>query len=96
LLRVLLDGSPGFRCVNARRSMEGALAEHWSQLPAVALIDIGLPGISRIEGLGWLRERYPTVAFVVLKVSMTMSGSSMRYAPALVETCSKERACGAA
>jgi len=59
LLRVLLDGSPGFRCVNARRSMEEALAEHWSQLPAVALIDIGLPGISRIEGLGWLREVLP-------------------------------------
>jgi len=67
-LRVLLDGTPGFRCVNAWRSMEEALAEHWSQLPAVALIDIGLPGISGIEGLGLLRERYPAVAFLVLTV----------------------------
>src|SRR5215510_2179474 len=67
-LRVLLDGTPGFRCVNAWRSMEEALAERWSELPAVALIDIGLPGISGIEGLGLLRERYPAVAFVVLTV----------------------------
>ena len=67
-LRVLLDGTPGFRCMNAWRSMEEALKEHWSQLPAVALIDIGLPGISGIEGLGLLRERYPAVAFLVLTV----------------------------
>src|SRR5262252_4371321 len=90
-LRVLLDGTPGFRCVNAWRSLEEALAEHWSQLPAVALIDLGLPGISGIEALGWLRERHPTVAFVVLTVFDDDEGSSMRYAPALVDTCSKER-----
>lgn len=67
-LRVLLDGTPGFRCANAWRSMEEALAEHWNPAPAVALIDIGLPGMSGIEGLRLLRERYPAVALMVLTV----------------------------
>jgi DNA-binding NarL/FixJ family response regulator len=67
-LRVLLDGTPGFHCINAWRTMEEALADHWSPLPAVALIDIGLPGMSGIEGLGFLRERYPAVALMVLTV----------------------------
>jgi DNA-binding NarL/FixJ family response regulator len=67
-LRVLLEGTSGFRCINAWRSMEEALAHHWDPMPAVALIDIGLPGISGIEGLAFLRERYPSIALVVLTV----------------------------
>jgi DNA-binding NarL/FixJ family response regulator len=34
----------------------------------VALIDIGLPGISGIEGIALLRERHPAVALMVLTV----------------------------
>ena len=67
-LRVLLEGTSGFRCLNAWRSMEEALAHPWNPIPAVALIDIGLPGISGIEGLALLREQYPTVALVMLTV----------------------------
>jgi DNA-binding NarL/FixJ family response regulator len=67
-LRVLLEGTSGFRCINAWRSMEEALAHHWNPMPAVALIDIGLPGISGIEGLALLRERYPAVALLMLTV----------------------------
>jgi DNA-binding NarL/FixJ family response regulator len=67
-LRVLLDGTSGFRCINAWGSMEEALAHRWNPVPAAALIDIGLPGMSGIEGLALLRERYPGVAFVMLTV----------------------------
>lgn len=65
---MLIDGTSGFHCANAWPSMEEALAARWSPLPSVALIDIGLSGMSGIEGLGLLRERYPTVAFVMLTV----------------------------
>jgi DNA-binding NarL/FixJ family response regulator len=65
---VLLDVTLGFHCTNAWRSMEGAPAEHWAPVPAVALIDIGLPGMSGIEGLRSLRERYSAVALMVLTV----------------------------
>jgi DNA-binding NarL/FixJ family response regulator len=67
-LRVLLDGTPGFHCAHAWGSMEEALAARWIPLPAVALIDIGLPGMSGIEGLQALRERYSGVSLVVLTV----------------------------
>jgi len=67
-LRMLLEGTPGFRCINAWPSMEEALAHHWSPIPAVALIDIGLPGMSGIEGLALLRQRYPAVALLALTV----------------------------
>jgi len=67
-LRVLVEGTSGFHCINAWRSMEDALAHPWNPMPAVALIDIGLPGMSGVEGLALLRKRYPTVALLVLTV----------------------------
>jgi len=84
-LRVLLDGTAGFRCVNAWCSMEEALKEHWSQLPDVALIDIGLPGISGIEGLGCCANAILQSRSWCSRSSMTMSRSSMRCAPALLD-----------
>ena len=67
-LATLISGSPGYRCTGAYRSMEEALARPWSEIPHVALVDIGLPGMSGIEGLALLRERYPDVALVMLTV----------------------------
>jgi DNA-binding NarL/FixJ family response regulator len=67
-LRVLIDGTVGFRCSGTFGSMEDALAGRWSDVPAVALVDIGLPGMSGTEGLALLRERYPEMACVVLTV----------------------------
>ncbi|MBI1792523.1 MAG: response regulator transcription factor [Acidobacteria bacterium] len=48
--------------------MEDALARPWTEMPAVALVDIGLPGMSGIEGLRLLREKYPGVVLVMLSV----------------------------
>jgi DNA-binding NarL/FixJ family response regulator len=67
-LGTLINGTSGYRCPLMFRSMEEALARTWSEVPDVALVDIGLPGMSGIEGLARLRERYPTVALLMLTV----------------------------
>ena len=48
--------------------MEEALAQIGRELPDVALIDIGLPGISGIEGTKQLKERYPNLLVLILTV----------------------------
>ena len=48
--------------------MEDALARPWNEVPSVALIDLGLPGMSGIEGMTMLREKYPSLALLVLTV----------------------------
>jgi DNA-binding NarL/FixJ family response regulator len=67
-LSTLINGSPGYRCVMSFRSMESALATNWTEIPEVTLVDLGLPGMSGIEGLPILRQRYPAVALLVLTV----------------------------
>ncbi len=67
-LATLIDGAEGHRCVGAYRSMEEALAHPWKPVPNVVLVDIGLPGMSGIQGLSLLQARYPGVAFLMLTV----------------------------
>jgi DNA-binding NarL/FixJ family response regulator len=67
-LTTLINATGGYRCALSFRSMEDALARPWSEAPDVALVDIGLPGMSGIEGLARLRERYPKVALLLLSV----------------------------
>lgn len=67
-LGALINGRRGYRCGLSFRSMEEALARTWSEIPDVALVDIGLPGMSGIDGLQRLREQYPTVALLMLTV----------------------------
>ena len=44
-LRVLIDGSPGYRCVAACRTAEDALELLEREIPDVVLMDIHLPGM---------------------------------------------------
>lgn len=67
-LCTLIDSTRGYCCTSAFRSMEEALARPWSEIPMVALVDIGLPGISGIQGLPMLRKKYPNVALLVLTI----------------------------
>jgi DNA-binding NarL/FixJ family response regulator len=64
----LINSTEGYRCTNAFRSMEDALVRPWNEVPSVALVDIGLPGMSGIEGLKILREKYPSVSLLMLTV----------------------------
>ncbi len=67
-LAMLIAGTEGYACVGAYRSMEEALDRIGHQLPDVALLDIGLPGMSGIEGLRILKERYPNMLLLILSV----------------------------
>ncbi|MBZ5626076.1 MAG: response regulator, partial [Acidobacteriia bacterium] len=50
-LRTLIAYTAGYECVAAYRSMEEALPEIERTRADVALVDIGLPGMSGIEGI---------------------------------------------
>jgi len=58
-LEFLLDNTDGYRCAGSFSSMEEALEKIADDLPDVALVDIGLPGMSGIEGVRILKERCP-------------------------------------
>jgi DNA-binding NarL/FixJ family response regulator len=66
-LTVLINGTSGFQCLASYRTMEEALAGI-NDPPNVILTDIGLPGISGIEGTRILRERFPDVPILALTV----------------------------
>jgi DNA-binding NarL/FixJ family response regulator len=65
---MLIDGSEGFHCVGKFRTMEEALDKISSNPPDVVLADIGLPGMSGIEGVRRLKARYPELIVLMLTV----------------------------
>lgn len=67
-LTMLINGTPGFACASSYRTMEDALRSIGDDHPDVILTDIGLPGMSGIEGIPHLRERYPEVPILTLTV----------------------------
>jgi DNA-binding NarL/FixJ family response regulator len=67
-LTMLINGTPGFRCAASYRSMRQALDHIDSQGVDLILTDIGLPGISGIEGTRILRERLPNVPILALTI----------------------------
>ena len=67
-LAILLKGTPGFRLVGAFDSMEAALKGLDREPPDVALLDIQLPGMSGIDGVGRLKERFPALQVLMLTV----------------------------
>ena len=67
-LTVLINGSPGFRCTAAFRTMEDALRSIGNGVPDVVLTDIGLPGMSGVEGTKILKERYPSLPILAMTV----------------------------
>ncbi len=67
-LTTMLRFTDGYRCTDAYRSMEEALERIKSEVPDMALVDIGLPGMNGIEGIRLLRERYPQMLLLMLTV----------------------------
>ncbi len=71
-LAELLSEEDGFACDAAFHSMERLLeylaGKPAASLPQVALIDLGLPEMSGLEGIRELREHWPSISPLVLTV----------------------------
>ena len=67
-LTMLINGTSGFTCVRSYRTMEDALRHIDDDRPDVILLDIGLPGMSGIEGIPLLRQHSPEVPILTLTV----------------------------
>ena len=67
-LAALIGGTPGYGCAGAWRTCEEMLAGLGTARPDVLLLDIGLPGISGIEGARRVREIVPGLPILMLTV----------------------------
>jgi DNA-binding NarL/FixJ family response regulator len=67
-LAMLIDMTDGFRCTGRYGSVEQAIAGIGRDVPDVLLSDIGLPGMSGIEGVRIFKEKYPNLVVLMLSV----------------------------
>jgi DNA-binding NarL/FixJ family response regulator len=67
-LSTLVNYTPGFTCVGAFRTMEECIARIKHDVPDVILSDIGLPGMSGIEGIRIIKDLHPDLTVLVLTV----------------------------
>jgi len=65
-LAKLFNRTPGFQCLRAYRSGEEAAVGIPPEQPAVALVDINLPGISGIEYVSRLKRACPDMQVLML------------------------------
>jgi DNA-binding NarL/FixJ family response regulator len=67
-LGLLINGTPGHRCVGTYRSVEEALARSRSDPLDVLLLDIHLPGMLGSEGVRLFKEKYPALQILMLTI----------------------------
>jgi len=67
-LVALINGTAGYKCVNGYGMMETALARIENDHPDIILTDLGLPGISGIEGIERLRQIFLETPIIALTV----------------------------
>lgn len=67
-LGMLINGTEGFVCSGTYRSMEETLSAVAAAPPDIVLSDIGLPGMSGIEGIRILKERFPELVILMLTI----------------------------
>lgn len=67
-LTALINGTTGYRCIASYGSMETALARIERDQPDVILTDLGLPGMSGIDGIERLRQLFPDVPILALTI----------------------------
>lgn len=67
-LAALINGTAGFKCVAAYSMMEAALSRVSTDNPDLILTDLGLPGMSGVEGIARLRGMLPTIPILALTI----------------------------
>jgi DNA-binding NarL/FixJ family response regulator len=67
-LRVLINGSAGFKCLHVYRDAEEALDNMPADEVDVVLMDITLPRMNGIECMKLLKQRMPDVQFMMCSV----------------------------
>lgn len=67
-LGVLIDSTPGFQFVAGYGRMEDALQDLEHVQPSLCLVDLGLPGMSGIDGIRALRNRSADMPVLALTV----------------------------
>ena len=67
-LALLINGTPGFSCNGTYESCEKGIKGIMKDPPDVALMDIGLPGMTGIEGIRILKEKLPDLDILVLTI----------------------------
>jgi len=67
-LALVVNGIEGYSCTGSYRSMEEAIDGISRAVPDVVLSDIGLPGMSGIDGVRLLKQRHPDLLVLMLTV----------------------------
>jgi DNA-binding NarL/FixJ family response regulator len=57
----IINGTVGLKCIGAYNSVESALEDLEQNIPNVLLMDIGLPGMSGIEGVKVVKSKLPMI-----------------------------------
>lgn len=67
-LAILINGTPGYSCLETYADCESAIKGIIDDPPDVVLMDIGLPGKSGIEGIREIRKAMPLIDILMLTV----------------------------
>ena len=67
-LALLINSTEGFTCANTYPECMSAIKGIDKDLTDVVLMDIGLPGMSGIEGIRRIKEKHPQLDIIVLTV----------------------------
>ena len=67
-LAILINGTAEFSCINTYCDCETAIPGILDDPPHVVLMDIGLPGMSGIEGIRKIKENLPSIDILMLTV----------------------------
>ncbi len=68
-LQEFFSNQPEFNCISCAENMEDFLQDQdYTALPDIVLSDVGLPGMTGIEGIPLIRRKYPETEVVLLTV----------------------------